>query len=131
MVAVGHDMGGGVLRSVWAAGPDTFYDGVLEIAGGQNAVESGLVRYPEFSREGLAILDPDVVLDVVAGVEDRRLDTGELLAGWLGLEELRAARLGRVHVLEGDVMVVPGPRLPEMVETVARALHPDLRWDGR
>lgn len=131
VVAVGHDMGGGVLRSVWAAGPDTFYDGVLEIAGGQNAVESGLVRYPEFSREGLAILDPDVVLDVVAGVEDRRLDTGELLAGWLGLEELRAARLGRVHVLEGDVMVVPGPRLPEMVETVARALHPDLRWDGR
>jgi len=23
---------------------------------------------------------------------------------------------------------VPGPRLPEMVEAVARALHPELDW---
>jgi iron complex transport system substrate-binding protein len=130
VVVVGHDMGGGVVRSVWAAGPDTFYNGVLEMAGGTNAVHSGLVRYPEFSREGLATLDPDVVVDLVAGVENRGLDLEAMRDGWLRLDELRAARDGRVHVLEGDVMVVPGPRLPEMVETIARALHPDLPWEG-
>lgn len=128
VVAVGHDISGGVVRSIWAAGPDTFYSGVLEIAGGVNAVEGGLVRYPELTREGLAVLDPDVVLDVVAGVEERRGELGEIVAGWRRLTELRAVREDRVSILEGDVMVVPGPRLPEMVRQVAMALHPGLDW---
>jgi iron complex transport system substrate-binding protein len=126
VVVVGHEIGAGAVRSVWAAGPDTFYDGVLEIAGGRNAVEGGLVRYPELSREGLAALDPDVVVDVVAGVEERGLSLRQIREGWSALTELRAVREGRVRVLEGDVMVVPGPRLPEMVRAVAMALHPNL-----
>ena len=62
----------GAVRSVWAAGRDTFYDGVVQIAGGINAVDGGLARYPELSREGLSSLDPDVVLDVIAGLEDSK-----------------------------------------------------------
>jgi iron complex transport system substrate-binding protein len=128
VVVVGHDIGGGAVRSVWAAGPDTFYDGVLEIAGGVNAVTEAVVLYPELSREGLATLDPDVVLDVIAGIEERNLDRGEIVTGWRELTELRAVREGRVEVLEGDVMVVPGPRLPILVETIAHALHPEIAW---
>lgn len=131
VVAVGHDIGGGVVRTVWAAGPDTFYDGVVRLAGGVNAVQGGIVRYPELSREGLAALDPDVVLDVVAGIEDRGLDLESIHEGWRRLTELRAARFDRVAVLTGDVMVVPGPRLPEMVEAFARAIHPDLEWTSQ
>ncbi|MCJ7754686.1 MAG: helical backbone metal receptor [Thermoanaerobaculales bacterium] len=128
VVVVGHQVGEGAVRSVWAAGRDTFYDGVLQIAGGVNAVNGGLARYPEFSREGLYALDPDVVLDVIAGIEDRNLDLDAVRQGWMRLTELRAVRENRVNVLEGDQMVVPGPRLPEMVEAVARALHPELEW---
>ncbi len=128
VVVVGHDIGGGVVRSVWAAGPDTFYSGVLEVAGGVNAVEGGMVQYPEISREGLAALDPDVVLDVVAGVQDRGLEITEIVAGWRRLTELRAVREDRFRVLEGDLMVVPGPRLPEMVREIAMSLHPELEW---
>jgi len=130
VVAVGHDISGGVVRSVWAAGPDTFYSGVLEIAGGVNAVTGGVVRYPELTREGLMALDPDVVLDVVAGVEERRRELDQIVSGWLRLTELRAVREDRVRVLEGDLMVVPGPRLPDMVREVAKALHPELGWDA-
>ena len=80
------------------------------------------------SREGLTAFDPEVVLDLVAGVEERNFDLDEVLSGWRRLAELRAVREHRVSVLEGDHMVVPGPRLPEMVEAVARALHPELGW---
>jgi iron complex transport system substrate-binding protein len=128
VVVVGHDVGGGVVRRVWAAGPDTFYDDVLAVAGGVNAVVGGISRYPELSREGLAALDPDVVLDVIAGVEERGIDLDEIRAGWRELVELRVVREARVSILEGDVMVVPGPRLPEMVERIARALHPEIEW---
>jgi iron complex transport system substrate-binding protein len=130
LVVVGHQIGGGAVRSVWAAGPDTFYDGVLRIAGGVNVVDGGVARYPELSREGLTALDPEVVLDVIAAVEERNLDLDEVLSGWRRLSELRAVRAHRVSVLEGDHMVVPGPRLPEMVEAVARALHPELEWES-
>jgi len=128
LVVVGHQIGGGAVRSVWAAGPDTFYDGVLWIAGGVNVVDGSVARYPELSREGLTALDPEVVLDVIAGIEERNFDLDEVLSGWRRLSELRAVREHRVSVLEGDHMVVPGPRLPEMVEAVARALHPELEW---
>jgi iron complex transport system substrate-binding protein len=130
VVVVGHEIGAGAVRSVWAAGPETFYDGVLELAGGVNAVSSGVVRYPELSREGLAALDPDVVIDVVAGVEERGMDVERIRAGWRSLTELRAVREGRVRVLEGDVMVVPGPRLPEMVAAVAAALAAERDGSG-
>jgi iron complex transport system substrate-binding protein len=129
VVVVGHQIGEGAVRSVWVAGPDTFYDGVVEIAGGVNAVEDGVARYPELSREGLVSIDPDVVVDVVAGLEERKLDLDSVRAGWMQLAELRAVRDRRVTVLVGDHMVVPGPRLPEMVEAMARALHPELDWE--
>jgi len=130
VVVVGHQAGDEAVRSVWAAGSDTFYDGVLRIAGGDNAVTGGLARYPELSREGLASLDPDVVLDVIAGLGDRRLDLETVHESWMRLTELRAVREQRINVLVGDQMVVPGPRLPEMVEAIARALHPDLEWES-
>ncbi len=130
VVVIGHQVGGGSVRSVWTAGPDTFYDGVLQIAGGVNAVGRGLARYPEMSREGLASLDPDVVLDLVAGIEERDLDVEHIREEWERLTELRAVRENRVRVLEGDLMVVPGPRLPEMVEVIARSLHPELDWSA-
>jgi iron complex transport system substrate-binding protein len=131
VVVVGHQAGDGTVRSVWAAGPDTFYDGVMQIAGGVNAVDGGLARYPELSREGLASIDPDVVVDVIAGLENRNLDPEDVRAGWMRLTELRAVREQRISVLAGDQMVVPGPRLPEMVEAVARVLHPDLEWESQ
>jgi ABC-type Fe3+-hydroxamate transport system substrate-binding protein len=68
------------------------------------------------------------VLDVVAGVEERGLEITEILAGWQRLVELRAVREDRVRVLEGDLMVVPGPRLPDMVREVAMSLHPERDW---
>jgi iron complex transport system substrate-binding protein len=131
VVVVGHQAGDGAVRSVWAAGPDTFYDGVVRIAGGVNAVDGSIARYPELSREGLASIDPDVVLDVIAGLEERNLDAASVRSGWMRLTELRAVREKRINVLVGDHMVVPGPRLPEMVEAVARALHPELPWEPR
>jgi len=131
VVVVGHQVGGGVVRSVWAAGRDTFYDGVVQMAGGVNAIDGSLARYPELSREGLASLDADVVVDVIAGLEARSIDPDEVREGWMQLTELRAVREQRINVLAGDQMVVPGPRLPEMVEAVARALHPDLEWEAK
>lgn len=130
VVVVGRQSHAGNLGAVWVAGRDTFYDQVVRIAGGDNAVDVGLVRFPELSREGLAALDPEVILEVMAATEAEGLDLDRLRSSWRMLTELRAVRGGRVHLLVGDHLVVPGPRLPLMVEAVARTLHPEIAWDA-
>ncbi len=125
LVVVEREVGEGPVRSVWVAGPGTFYDDLVGLAGGANAWRgTAAVLYPEVSREGLIALDPDVILDVEAELAKRGLDRERVRAEWDGLTELRAVRDGRVAVLDEDYMVVPGPRIAEAVEAMARAIHP-------
>ncbi len=124
LAVVGREAGTGRITSVWAAGPDTFFDDVLMIAGGVNAVGNSSIRYPELSREGLLAVDPDVILDIVADGGDRGLDATTIAADWRGLEDLRAVRDGRIHVITDSRVVIPGPSIVDTVRIVAGLLHP-------
>jgi iron complex transport system substrate-binding protein len=126
LVAVGREPGTGRITSLWAAGPHTFFDDVVDLAGGVNALPGSAVRYPELSREGLLGVDADVILDVVADGGPRELDSAAIAADWRPLEELRAVRDGRVHVLTDSHVVIPGPRIVDTVRTVAGCLHPGI-----
>ena len=123
LVVVGREVGGGI-GALWAAAPDTFFDDVVRLAGGDNVITGSVIRYPELSREGLYALDPEVILDVVADGGARGIQPAEAAADWLALEELTAVRGGRVIVLAEDYVAIPGPRIVDTVRTVARALHP-------
>lgn len=123
LVAVGRQPGDGV-RSLWAAARDTFYDDVLRLAGGVNALSEVGIRYPELSREGLIAVDPDVILDVIADGGARSLTPEVVLADWAELTGLRAVSSGNVHVLADDYIVIPGPRIVDTVRRVAELLHP-------
>jgi len=128
LVVVGRDAGSGTIDSVWVAGRATFYNDVLELAGGTNAMMSTSVAYPEVSREGLLHLDPDVILDLLADLDDRHIDPEMALADWQGQTGLRALDEARVHTVEEPWAVVPGPRIADLVEQVARLLHPEVVW---
>jgi iron complex transport system substrate-binding protein len=79
---------------------------------------------PPFSQSLLAAA-PEVVIEVRARgmlepggeAEDRR--------AWATLSSLPAVRRNRVHILNGQYLVVPGPRLADATEALARTLHPD------
>ena len=53
------------------------------------------------------------------------LSTAYGVSPWLTLPGIPAVRTGRIVTLPGDQFVVPGPRLGEAAEALARALHPD------
>lgn len=128
LVVVERELAGGPVRTVWVAGPGTFYDDLLGLAGAVNAWRGpAAALYPEVSREGLIALDPDVILDLVTELERRGLEPAQVRADWQGLGELRAVRAGRVHVLDAGFMVIPGPRIADAVAAIAAAVHPDLR----
>jgi iron complex transport system substrate-binding protein len=58
---------------------------------------------------------------------DRR-DDPHALRAWQALSSVPAVRNGRVHVMHGSELVVPGPRIARAAERLARTLHPDLEW---
>ena len=125
IVVVGRTPGEGSVKSVWAAGPGSYFDDVVRAAGGINACSMSGIAYPELSREGLASLDPDVIVDVIPEITRRGLGSDVALGEWASLTELRAVRSNRVVVLAADFMEIPGPRIVDAVEAVAAVIHED------
>jgi iron complex transport system substrate-binding protein len=67
---------------------------------------------------------PDVILEIrAAGLMDPA--AREERQSWASLGSIPAVRSGRIQVLVGDYLVLPGPRIAQAVETFARALHPE------
>jgi len=128
LVVVDRVIGSGAVRSVWVAGPTTFYNEILELAGGRNAVETGITVYPELSVEGLLAVDPDAIIEVTAELDARGVDAQTVRADWNSLGVLRAVRSDAVHVFDQEWMVIPGPRVARIIESFARALHPEAEW---
>lgn len=128
MVAVGRSLESGAAGEVFVSGRDGFYDDLIRLAGGVNAYADDTLKLPALSAEGISRLDPDVIIEMVPDVHDP--SAGDRMAErWKSIPALEAAVEGRVHVLGGDYVVVPGPRFVLLLEDMARLIHPNLQWD--
>lgn len=112
------------LREVYAVGGVGFLQDMLDLAGGTNVFADVRRESVQPSHERMLERAPEVILEVrAAGL----LEPGDLRdehAAWSTLPSLPAVRRGRIHLLVGEHLVVPGPRLAQGVEAFARALHP-------
>jgi iron complex transport system substrate-binding protein len=48
---------------------------------------------------------------------------------WLKWSSIPAARNGRIHLIESDLLDRPSPRIVKGLEAMARVIHPELKWD--
>ncbi|WP_241160160.1 ABC transporter substrate-binding protein [Desulfovibrio sp. ZJ369] len=105
-----------------AAGKGSIVDEIIAYAGGANVVreEKKLVRINE---EALIQADPDVYL-LQKGPMNPDPEPLERRAHY---RELRAARAGRVLVVDEDRFARPGPRAVDAAEELERWLHPQAR----
>lgn len=108
--------------SPWTTGSGTFVDYILSAGGGQNAASDLTGAYAQMSIEALIEVNPDVILltDALYGV------TPESVAERAGWEAIAAVENGAVYPFDPYLFNVPGPRLVDGLEEVARLLHPDL-----
>ncbi|WP_437576714.1 ABC transporter substrate-binding protein [Sorangium sp. So ce887] len=112
------------ISPIFAAGPGSFADELLRLAGGENVIVRG-GAYPSISVEHLLALDPDVLLDGTGEAGGQGASRLAMLRDALGWRSLRAVREGRVRPLRTDVVLRPGPRIGDGLAAVARALHGD------
>jgi cobalamin transport system substrate-binding protein len=119
------DREAGSLRSLYAAGGAGFLNEMLEAAGGRNVFADVKSESVQPSHETLLARAPDTILEVRAeGMGPK--EGPDARKAWSSLASIPAVRNGRIIVLLGQHLVVPGPRLAQGVEAFARALHPEV-----
>lgn len=124
LICVGREVGSGKVESAYVAARGTYFDEIIELAGGENALPQSVVRYPVLSAEGLLGLDPDLIIDLASDVEKGNVDVADVAADWDAHPELRAVRDGRIHVFTADYVSVPGPRFATFLEDCLAVIHP-------
>ena len=114
------------LRNVYASGGIGFLHDILEAAGGDNVFkEVRSESVAQVSSEAILSEAPQAIIELrnTGMFDDDSLDTER--AVWQRLATVPAVRTNRVYFLTGNEFVVPGPRVLEAAERLARVLHPD------
>jgi iron complex transport system substrate-binding protein len=105
----------------YTAGPGTFIDMLIGLAGGRNLGASLASDWAQISAEEILRQDPDVILlgDTDFGV------TVESVAERPGWGNLSAVQNGSVYSIDSNLVLRPGPRLIDGLETMVPLLHPE------
>ena len=116
-----------VFYEIWhdplmAAGPGSFMDHLIVLAGGTNIAEDAEGDYAQYDLEQLIERNPEVYL-TSADMPDK---TPESMIARPGFENIEAMKIGNVHVLDANITSRSGPRIVEALELVAKAIHPEL-----
>lgn len=104
---------------LWVAGPGTFVDEIIRIAGGTNIAYDLKPGFNQFSTEIAVKRNPDIIITTSKG--DKKL----FISGqW---KVTSAAKNGRVYEIDPDIIVRPGPRLVQGMKKIAEMVHPSAK----
>jgi iron complex transport system substrate-binding protein len=106
----------GTLQGMVGAGPGTFIEELMLLAGGENVLSAAPIQYPRVSLEQVLAADPDFILDMgdfahASGKPGQ--PEAEIVALWARYPQLRAVRLKQVRVIDSETLIRPGPRMVE------------------
>ena len=123
MLVFGREIG--ALRGIYASGGIGFLHDMLVAAGGDDVFADVKRESVQATTEVILARKPEVILEIRSGpAELGTLDAERAL--WQALSSVPAVRNGRVYFVVDPRTVVPGPRVAEATELLARALHPGV-----
>jgi len=112
------------LRGVYASGGYGFMHDILGVAGGTDMFDDVSRESVQPSVETILARAPEVILEVrPMGVA--KADIEKERHAWDALPSIPAVRNGRVYIATDEYLVVPGPRVAQAAEAIARILHPE------
>jgi iron complex transport system substrate-binding protein len=111
------------LRGIYASGGYGFIHDMLTAAGGENVFADVRQQAVQATTEQIISRRPEVILELRAEALTAESLRREI-ATWERLSSLPAVRNGRVHIVADPRTVIPGPRVAEGAEVIAKVLHP-------
>jgi iron complex transport system substrate-binding protein len=112
------------LRNMYVSGGRGFLHDMLQIAGGDNVFSDLDQESAQVSTETVLARAPEVILELRPEDIAEGRDLAQELAAWSRLAAVPAVRGHHVLFITGRAVTVPGPRIAEGVERMAKALHP-------
>ena len=112
------------LRGVYASGGRGFLHDMLTVAGGENIFADVQRESVQASSELILARRPEVIIELRVGDTPPDQQQKEIEV-WNRLSSVPAVQSKRVFFLTDARTVVPGPRVAEGTELLARALHPE------
>lgn len=116
-----------VFYEVWddplmSAGPGSFIDELLRLAGLENVVSDALGRYPRVSAEVVVQRDPEVILAPTTHFQKVDISTFADRPGWSGIT---AVRDRQIFLINGDEVSRCGPRVLDALQQIVESVYPD------
>jgi iron complex transport system substrate-binding protein len=111
-------------QGLWTCGGESYVDDLIDRAGGANVASSLPKKWVLYKRERILEDDPEVIFILARSA-------GDFAAGrdWLmktaGLAGVAALRSDRIYELDENAASRFGPRLVDVLDRMARLLHPE------
>jgi iron complex transport system substrate-binding protein len=110
------------LNNPWTAGPGSFIDSLITMAGGENIAAAANSAYAQFSIEAVIAADPQVIIlpfNTGTDVTESDLKASPI---W---SNLTAVKKSRIFSFNAD-LANPVPRITQGLEDMTRIIHPEL-----
>jgi iron complex transport system substrate-binding protein len=114
----------GSLRNIYASAGRGFLHDMLEAAGGDDVLKDIQKESAQISSEIVLARAPDVIIELNGATRLNDADLKTVLDPWMALASVPAVKNRRVIILTGPGTTVPGPRVVDGIEKMAKALHP-------
>lgn len=112
------------LNNPWTAGPGSFADSLITMAGGQNIAAQAQGAWIQLSIEEIVRSDPQIILvDTSHGTAV--ISKAELKKHPIW-REMTTVKQDRIYPVDGDLVNRPGPRIVEGLEKIVEIIHPEL-----
>jgi len=121
-----------VYHEIWydpmmSAGPGTWVDELITLAGGENIFNDATTSWPVISSEAVIEKNPDVMVfpDMYMGRQNfyETLETVTNRPGW---DLISAVQDDALYEIKADILSRSGPRLADALEILAKMIHPEI-----
>jgi iron complex transport system substrate-binding protein len=113
----------GTLRAIYVSGGRGFLHDMLEAAGGENVYRDVQTEAVQASSEMILSRAPEVIIELRSLDVPTAAERTREMEAWRALSSVPAVRTGRLYLLAGKSLNVPGPLVADGVEQMARVLH--------
>lgn len=105
---------------LYTIGKTSFLTDLVGRAGGESVTSGVETAYPNISRETALAAEPDaIILSVDESMGSQNVAPDD------AFKNSPAVKNHRVYQINGDLLTRPSPRTADLIEEIARALHPD------
>jgi iron complex transport system substrate-binding protein len=106
------------------AGPGSFVDEMIHLAGGRNVAFDAKKNWATFSVEAVVARKPAVIIRAFMGSDAE--NAAAKLRDWAAMPGLEKARIYGPDDIAPDLLLQPGVRTVDALEKLAAILHPEL-----